>query len=495
MSIEDLRSPLLRVLMDRGFVKDCTDLAGLDRAMSEGLVPAYLGFDLTASALHVGSAIPLMAARHIRRAAVESGLHTLGAAVDAVHVLFGDATTRVGDPSDKDGARPILTGETIETNRVGIRACIDRMIDAPMQEHFNSTWLDRLSFMDFLTGPARQISLNRLVATDVVSRRLENNMPMTLMELVYQSMQAMDFAHLARAHGVRLQIGGSDQWTNILAGVDLARRMDGAELFGITLPLLTDAEGRKMGKTAGGSTVWLDPARTSSFDLWQFWRNAPDAKVGEFLGLFTDLPMDEVRMWGASEGAAINEAKAILATEAVAIAHGREAAEEAARSATATMSSMRSGDADAQALAALPSVECPVDPDVTIITVTEAMVLAGIADSKAAARRLARQGGFRINGVRIEHVDVPLEKRDFDDGPVILSAGRKKHVRLAPWPLGPSKRPISTRIVEETGGTFGILGEWPWDADTTEEDDIARGLPTMEAAVERTKRVRLAGRP
>lgn len=490
MHIDELRSPLLRVLVERGFVKDCTDLAGLDREMAAGVVPAYVGFDLTAPSLHVGSGIPLMAARHMRRAAVESGLHTLGGAIDAVHVLFGDATTRVGDPSDKNGARPILTGEAIDANLIGIRSCIDRFVGDAMREHHNSAWLDGLSFMDFLTGPAREISLNRLVATDVVSRRLENQLPMTLMELIYQAMQAMDFAHLAKNHGVRLQIGGSDQWSNIIAGVDLARRMHDIPVFGMTMPLLTDAEGRKMGKTAGGKTIWLDPSRTSSFDLWQFWRNVPDAKVGEFLGLFTDIPMDEVRMWGASEGSAINEAKTILATEAVAIAHGREAAEGAAEAAKA--SSKRGVMDDAAALASLPTVECPVNPDTTVITVAEAMVLAGVADSKAAARRLAAQGGFRINGVRIEHVDLPIEERDFSDGHMILSAGRRKHVRMTPWRLGPSLRPVSARVVEENGGTFGVIGSYDWGDDGTVEDDIARGLPDRAAAEERLKRVRTA---
>jgi len=488
MHIDELRSPLLRVLLERGFVKDCTDLAGLDREMASGVVPAYVGFDLTAPSLHVGSGIPLMAARHMRRAAVEAGQHTMGAAVDAVHILFGDATTRVGDPSDKNGARPIIGPEEIQRNLVGIRRCIDRFVGEAMGEHMNSTWLDKLSFMDFLTGPAREISLNRLVATDVVSRRLDNQLPMTLMELIYQAMQAMDFAHLARSRGVRLQIGGSDQWSNIIAGVDLARRMHDIPVFGMTMPLLTDAEGRKMGKTAGGATVWLDPSRTSSFDLWQFWRNVPDAKVGEFLGLFTELPMDEVRMWGASEGAAINEAKAILATEAVAIAHGREAAEQAADAAKA--SSTRGVMDDAAALASLPTVGCPVNPDTTLITVAEAMVHAGIAESKAAARRLAAQGGFRINGVRIEHVDLPIEERDFADGHMILSAGRRKHVRMTAWPLGPSLRAVSARIVEENGGTFGVMGSWDWGDTGLVEDDIARGLPDRATAEERLKRVR-----
>ena len=493
MDNNDLKSPLMRTLMERGFVKDCNDIVGLDRHIERSLDPhdetpmirAYVGFDLTAPSLHVGSMIPLMAARHIRQAAVDAGNHTMGAAVDAVTVLFGDATTRVGDPSDKNGARPILTDDAITSNLRGIRGCVDGVIGAATREAFNSEWLGGMSFMEFLTGPAREISLNRLVKTEVVARRLENELPMTLMELIYQAMQAMDFAHLARRKGVRLQIGGSDQWTNILAGVDLARRMDDAELFGLTLPLLTDAEGRKMGKTAGGTTVWLDPVMTSSFELWQFWRNVPDQKVREFLGLFTDLPMDQVR--ALAEGDVV-EAKATLATEAVAIAHGREAALAAAE--TAKAASSRTFSFDAVALEGLPTVRCPVDPETTVITVAELVVHAGLAKSKADARRLAAGGGLRFNGVLVEHADVKVERRDFDDGQVVLSAGRKRHVRVLPTDLGPSLRPISVRIVERCDGGFDVLGSYAWD-DTVEEDCIRSSLPDMDAARAAVARVRL----
>lgn len=493
MHINDLKSPLMRTLSERGFVKDCTDLAGLDREIIKGfdsrtpsdMVRAYVGFDLTAPSLHVGSMIPLMAARHIRQAAVDEGLHTMGAAVNAVTVLFGDATTRVGDPSDKNGARPILTEEAILDNLRGIRGCVDSVVGAATRERFNADWLGGLSFMDFLTGPAREISLNRLVKTEVVARRLENELPMTLMELIYQAMQAMDFAHLARSEGVRLQIGGSDQWTNILAGVDLARRMDGAELFGLTLPLLTDAEGRKMGKTAGGTTVWLDPTMTSSFELWQFWRNVPDQKVGEFLGLFTELPMDHVRALAAGD---VVEAKTVLATEAVAIAHGRESAEAAA--AAARTASSRTACFDAATLAGLPTVRCPVDPDTTVITIAELVQHAGLATSKGDARRLAAGGGLRFNGVLVENADVKLERRDFDDGQVLLSAGRKRHVRILPTDLSPSLRPTSARISERADGSFEVLGSYPW-GESFEEDCIRSCIPDMKQAEAALSRVRL----
>jgi len=493
MELDDLKSPLMRTLMERGFVKDCTDLVGLDREISKGfdrndpteLVRAYVGFDLTAQSLHVGSMIPLMAARHIRRAAVDAGHHTMGTAVWAVTVLFGDATTRVGDPSDKNGARPILTEDAIASNLRGIRGCVDSVIGAATGEAFNSAWLGRMSFMDFLTGPAREISLNRLVKTEVVARRLENEMPMTLMELIYQAMQAMDFAHLAREKGIRLQIGGSDQWTNILAGVDLARRMDDEEIFGLTLPLLTDAEGRKMGKTAGGTTVWLDPTMTSSFDLWQFWRNVPDQKVREFLGLFTDLPMDRVHELADGD---VVEAKTVLATEAVSIAHGREVAEAAAAAARGTSS--RTVAFDVATLNGLPTVRCPVDPEVTVLTVAELTLHAGLAKSKGDARRLAAGGGLRFNGVLVEHADVKVERRDFDDGQVILSAGRKRHVRVLPTELSPSRRPASTEVVERADGGFDVMGLYRW-GDGFERDCIRSCLPDRAAADAVAARVRL----
>jgi tyrosyl-tRNA synthetase len=503
MTDVELRSPPLRVLVERGFVKDCTDLAGLDHAMSEGVVPAYVGFDLTAPSLHVGSMIPLMAMRHLRRAALvasgfpEGALGTpaeriASAGVDAVHMVLGDATTRVGDPSDKDGARPILTDEAIAANWPGIRDCIWSVVGGAIGEHFNSQWLDRLSFMDFLTGPARETSLNRMVASDVVRRRLDAERPMTLMELIYQSMQGMDFAHLANAKGIRLQLGGSDQWTNVLMGVDLARRLHGIETFGITTPLLTDATGRKMGKTAGGTTVWLHPDRTSSFDLWQFWRNVPDEKVREFLGLFTDLPMDEVRMWGDAEGSALGEAKAILATEAVAIAHGRDAA-EAARSAATVSSARDPGQLDADAVAGLPAFVCPEDPDRIVVTVTELLVLSGLAKSKGDARRLAAGGAIRVNGARIEFVDVPVETRDFSEGQLVLSSGRKRHVRILATDQPPSNRPVSARVAERADASFEIIGTWTWGSHgDLEEDCLAGPMPTRGDAETRMRVIRFA---
>lgn len=399
------RSPILRTLAERGFVHQATDLQGLDELMLAGPVGAYIGFDLTAPSLHVGSMIQLMALRHLKA----NGHRPI--------VVIGDATTRVGDPSDKNGARPVLGEDAIEANRVGIVQVIDRVVGGVRQVH-NSEWLDAMTFMDFLTGPARSMSLNRMLAMDVISRRLDANLPMTLMEALYSTMQGVDFAELARRHGVRLQIGGSDQWSNILAGMDVARR-DGLELFGMTTPLMTDEQGRKMGKTAEGKAVWLSHELVGSHDLWQFWRNVPDAKVGEFLGLFTDLPMDEVRRLAALQGAEINEAKKVLATEAVAIAHGREAADRAAAGAA----SLFGGDGTTEEV---PTFHLPQSE--TGITIADLAVRAGLVDSKAAARRLADQKGLRIDTTPVPDANARVDASF--SLTAILSAGRKRRVRV-----------------------------------------------------------------
>lgn len=402
------QSALMRTLHERGFIHQATDIEGLDALAANGPITAYIGFDLTAPSLHVGSMIQLMALRHLKA----HGHRPI--------VLFGDATTRVGDPSDKNGARPILAPRVIEANRIGIVKVIDQVLGHCSHVQ-NSDWLDDLSFMDFLTGPARRTSLNRMLSTDIVSRRIGANLPMTVMELCYSMMQGMDFAELSIRRGVSLQIGGSDQWSNILAGLDLVRDA-GNPAFGLTTPLMTDEQGRKMGKTAEGRAVWLSPELVSSFDLWQFWRNVPDAKVAQFLGLFTELPMDEVRRLSLLQGAEINEAKKILATEAVAIAHGREAADAAARagyevfSARGTSEDMPTFEIDEERLNAMNLVDL--------------CIAAGIAESKAATRRLAAQGGLRIDGVATGDVDRPAREA-LRTMPGVISSGRKKHIRIA----------------------------------------------------------------
>lgn len=428
-TLESVESPLLTTLVERGFVKNCTDLKALDRYALEHPVSAYVGFDLTAPALHVGSLIPLMAMRHIRAAGVALGMSENGGAVDLTNIVLGDATTRVGDPTGKDAARPVINDSTIETNRLGIVRCIDQTL-GPARHLLNSRWLDKLTFMDFLTGPARQISLNRMMSTDVVARRIEAGQAMTLMELIYQAMQGMDFAHLASNVGIRLQIGGSDQWTNILAGVDLAKRLHGIDAFGITMPLLVDANGRKMGKTSGGA-IWLDPKLTKPFDFWQFWRNTPDEKVGEFLTLLTHLPMEEVRERAALTGSAINETKILLANEVTGLVHGEEAAVDASRAAAAMHrpSSAPSVD-DGGALVHMPTTQCPLDPRVHPVTPVLLAVHAGLCESNGEAKRLIAGGGLKIDNTVVDDPNMPIGPDAFADGSLILTAGKKRHVRI-----------------------------------------------------------------
>lgn len=405
MNTVKLKSSLVQTLVERGFIHQATDLEGLDELASRGRIGAYIGFDLTAPSLHVGSMIQLMALRHLRTHGHDA------------FVLLGDATTRIGDPSDKNGARPILTDETIEANRVGIVSVIDRVLGNVRHVH-NSEWLDDLSFMAFLTGPARRTSLNRMLSMDIVSRRIDANLPMTVAELMYSMMQGMDFAELSRRHDVSLQIGGSDQWANILAGLDLIKHA-GNPAFGLTTPLMTDEQGRKMGKTAEGKAVWLSPDMVSSYDLWQFWRNVPDAKVGEFLGLFTELPMDEVERLRDLRGAEINHAKIVLATEAVGIAHGRESAERSAEAAAAVF-------AGAGVSQDMPTQYVHPD-DLQTMTIADLAVNIQLCDTKAAARRLAAQGGLRIDGKSM--LDATKSAASINL-PAVLSAGRKTHIRV-----------------------------------------------------------------
>jgi tyrosyl-tRNA synthetase len=481
------QSAQMRVLLERGFVDNCTHPEALDAAFLAGMVPAYLGFDLTAKTLHVGSMIPLMAARHLRGIATETAKTDAHPAEESLHLVFGDATTRVGDPTDKDGARPILSAQTISENLEGIRACVGSIVTRSFRFHMNSTWLDRMSAIDFITGPARETSLNRLLATDLVRRRIDAQLPMTLMEAIYPTMQAMDFAHLAARCGVRLQIGGSDQWANIVAGVDLTRRMHDIDVFGLTLPLLTDASGRKMGKTAGGRTIWLSEDMTSTFELWQFLRSVPDEKVRQFLGLLTDLPMDEVERLAAGDP---NVAKIALATEATAIVHGRDAA-EAAASAAPRASAGETEDMDETALAMLPTVACPSDPDRIFVTVVEVMTLGGLASSRNEARRLIEGGGVRLGGVRVEKIDAHLEKTDFARGHAILSVGKKRHLRVLPNDAPPTVRPEKVEIRPHPSGTFDVFGTWRFGSGL-EEDLMSSMIPTRDEARKEMVRIRLA---
>jgi tyrosyl-tRNA synthetase len=391
-------SPLMATLVERGFVKDCTDMRGLDAACS-GQIAGYIGFDATAPALHVGSLIQLMVLRRMDAA----GMTPIA--------LIGGATTQIGDPSDKDQARPMLSESRIRENAEGIRSIILRIAPTAMLMN-NMTWFGSMDFLRFQREFGRHFSVNRMLAMESVKRRLDRQQNMSALEFSYMMMQAVDFLELRQRVGCVLQIGGSDQWSNIIAGVDLVRRIEERQVFGLTTPLLLDPQGRKMGKTADGKAIWLDADMTSPFDLWQFFRNVPDELVEQFLGLFTDIPMEEVRRLGSLGGSEINQAKIRLADEAVAIVHGADAAAAAHGTAQAAFAGGQGEIPSADASAAS--------------TLAEILVQVGFASSKGDARRLAAGGGVRLDGARVDDVDtrrpLPASFR--------LSAGKKRVVSI-----------------------------------------------------------------
>jgi tyrosyl-tRNA synthetase len=394
----------------RGFLHQVTDEAALSARLQAGPVTAYIGFDCTADSLHVGHLLSIMLLRLFQK----HGHRPI--------VLVGGGTTKVGDPSGKDEARQLLTEEIIEGNKAGIRRSFASFLDfndgrALMLD--NAEWLDRLGYIAFLRDVGRHFSVNRMLSMDSVRLRLERDQPLSFLEFNYMLLQSYDFLELHRRHGAALQMGGSDQWGNIVMGADLIRRMASAEAFGLTTPLLTTASGAKMGKTAAGA-VWLNPDRLSPFDYWQFWRNAEDADVGRFLALFTDLPMADVGRLSALQGAEINTAKKVLATEATALLHGRAAAEAAAETARRTFEEGVAADT-------LPTVTAALG---TLLV--EVSVAAGFASSKGEARRLIQGGGLRLNDEAVTDPLRPLRQDDLRDGAAKLSAGRKRHVLVRP---------------------------------------------------------------
>jgi tyrosyl-tRNA synthetase len=391
---------------ERGFLHQITDEAALAARLKAGPVTAYIGFDCTADSLHVGHLLSIMLLRLFQK----HGHRPI--------VLVGGGTTKVGDPSGKDEARQLLSEETIEANKAGIRRSFNAFLDfgegrALMLD--NAEWLDRLGYIPFLRDVGRHFSVNRMLSMDSVRLRLEREAPLSFLEFNYMLLQSYDFLELHRRHGAILQMGGSDQWGNIVMGADLIRRMAGAEAFGLTTPLLTTASGAKMGKTAAGA-VWLNPDRLSPFDYWQFWRNAEDADVGRFLALFTELPMAEVARLAALQGAEINDAKKVLATEATALLHGRAAAEAAAETARRTFEEGQAADTLPSVTHALPAA------------VVDLAVAAGLAASKGEARRLIAQHGLRLNDRVVADVAAQVTPADLQDGAAKLSAGKKRHV-------------------------------------------------------------------
>ena len=414
------KSDFIRVLQERGYIHQASDLAGIDALAAEGGLTTYTGYDCTAASLHVGHLLSIMM------------LHWLQKTGGKPVVLMGGGTTRVGDPSGRDEARKILTLEQIEANKEGIKQTFSRFLsfgegagDAIMVD--NAEWLTKLNYIEMLRDIGRHFSVNRMMSMDSVRMRLERDQELSFLEFNYMILQSYDFVELNRRFGTRLQMGGSDQWGNIVNGIDLGRRMGTPQLYALTCPLLTTASGAKMGKTAAGA-VWLDAGMLSPYDYWQFWRNTEDADVGRFLKLFTLLPLPEIERLAALRGAEINEAKAILATEATSLMHGKEAAEAAAETARKTF-------VEGTLAQSLPSVSVPravLEAGLGVLTAF-GPDYAGLVPSTSEARRQIKGGGLRVNDVQVSDERALLGLGDLTaDGVVKLSFGRKKHVLLRP---------------------------------------------------------------
>lgn len=398
------KSSLLKLLEERGYIHQVTDADALDALAQEQVVPGYIGFDATAPSLHVGNLVSIMLLRRLQQAGHKP------------IVLMGGGTTKVGDPSGKDESRQLLSEEKINANISSIRRVFERFVtfgegpsDAIMVN--NADWLDELQYIDFLRDVGPHFTINRMLTFDSVKLRLDREQPMTFLEFNYMILQAYDFLELSRLAGCRLQMGGSDQWGNIVNGIELGRRIDGAELYGMTTPLITTADGAKMGKTAAGA-VWLSDELLSPYDYWQFWRNSQDADVGKFLRLFTDLPLDEVGRLESLGGAEINDAKIVLATEATALLHGRRAAEAAEGTARTTFAEGGMG-------ADLPTLN--VGEGLSILT---ALTGLGFCASNGEAKRKIAEGAVRLDDVTVNDPGLVVA---VGDGPVKLSLGRKKH--------------------------------------------------------------------
>jgi tyrosyl-tRNA synthetase len=412
------RSSFLAAAEARGFVHQVTDREGLEARLAQGPTAAYIGFDCTADSLHVGNLLQIMLLRLWQR----SGHKPI--------VLMGGGTTKVGDPSGKDEARKLLSHEEIEHNKAKIRRTFDRFLtfgtgssDAIMVD--NDAWLARLAYIPFLRDYGRHFSVNRMLTQDSVRLRLEREQPLTFLEFNYMVLQAYDFLELARRHDCAVQMGGSDQWGNIVMGIELARRVENRSLFGLTSPLVATASGAKMGKTEHGA-VWLSAERVSPYDYWQFWRNTEDADVGRFLRLFTDLPGEEIARLERLEGSEINEAKIVLATEATALAHGREAALAAAETARRVFAEGGVGDD-------LPVLEVPRAELERGIPAFELLARSKLAASNSEARRLIKQGGARLNDQVIRPETQAVTLADLGaDGTIKLSAGKKRHALVRP---------------------------------------------------------------
>jgi len=410
------RSDFLNALTERGFIHQCTDTDGLDALASAGPIRAYIGFDCTADSLHVGSLVQIMMLRWLQK----TGHKPI--------VLMGGGTTKIGDPSGRDETRQLLTHDAIQANKAGIFKVFERFLSFSDDDAItvdNDEWLSELKYIPLLRDVGRHFSVNRMLTMDSVKNRLEREQPLTFLEFNYMILQSYDFVELSKRYGCVLQMGGSDQWGNIVSGTDLGRRLEQPRLYGLTTPLITTADGGKMGKTASGA-IWLNEDRLPVYDYWQFWRNTLDTDVGRFLKLFTELPMAEIAKLEALEGAELNETKKILATEATAMLHGRAKAEEAAETAR------KAFEEGAQA-EGLPTVEVPAGELEAGVAAFELFRRAGLANSGGEARRLVRGGGARLNDVALTDENQAIGTGDLTEtGTLKLSAGRKRHVLVKP---------------------------------------------------------------
>ena len=403
------RSTLLKLLDARGYIHQLTDAAALDALAQKEVVPGYIGFDATAPSLHVGSLLQIMLLRRMQQAGHKP------------IVLMGGGTTKVGDPSGKDESRKLLTHEEIDANIAGIRRVFERFLtfgDGPTDAIIvnNADWLDTVEYIPFLREVGKHFTINRMLTFDSVRLRLDREQPLTFLEFNYMILQAYDFLELSRRVGCRMQLGGSDQWGNIVNGIELTRRIDGTEMFGVTSPLITTSDGAKMGKTAAGA-VWLNAELLSPYDYWQFWRNTSDADVGRFLRLFTDLSLEETTRLESLPGAEINQAKIVLATETTAMLHGREAAAAAEHTAKQTFEGGGTGE---------------VLPKLSVgggMNIAHALTAIGFTPSNKEAKRKIAEGAVRLDDMPVE--DAALMVTVVAE-PVKLSLGRKKHGLLVP---------------------------------------------------------------
>ena len=408
------KSKFISVMIERGFLADCTDYQGLDEALSVGIVPGYIGFDATAESLHVGSLIQIMMLRWLQK----TGHKPI--------TLMGGGTTKVGDPSFRAEERPLLTEKQIDDNISGIKRVFERYIsydDSPTGALMlnNAEWLDKLNYLEFLRDIGMHFSVNRMLSFESVKSRIDREQSLSFLEFNYMILQAYDFLELNRRYGCVFQMGGSDQWGNIVNGIDLTRRVLNHEIYGLTSQLLTTSDGKKMGKSLNGA-IWLNPEMLSPYEFWQFWRNTTDADTGRFLKLYTELPLEECERLGLLEGSEINTAKVILANEVTSLLHGRAASKAAEATAREVFDKGGVGND-------LPTVKVSAEEIGNAISVVQLMVKSGLVNTGKEAKRLIAENGAKINDTPLTDAGLVLQVKDFDS-PVKLSKGKKKHILL-----------------------------------------------------------------